>query len=450
MTSSNRKPGIRRDRIGRPAIAAVALLALLLGAGGATLATRLHGLRLAAGAGSDASAAIQVPVDGGASLSLPLPPPIGTPGLPKGPEVVVGPAAAPAAAPTDLATFDQIPGRVFVAYAHAAQSLARTDPGCRLPWELVAGIGRIESDHAEGGMVTSAGEAIHRILGPVLDGSTPGVAAIPDTDHGKWDGNKVWDRAVGPMQFIPSSWRALGRRASSRGSPDPENVDDAALTAGVYLCQHGRNLADPAMLRQAVFGYNHSTPYVDAVIAWMTLYAHGVVLVADAGNEPEVRAAVVVARMTSPPPAIAIPIAPAAPAPSLTPPPISAGPTPTSDVPPWLTDPRPSPAQSPNCPAPSASTIESPTQPPSPTGSATPTDTAGPPSPTDTATPTDTPSPTDTPTSSDTSVPVGSPTASPIASPSPEPSLDPCAAAGSSAPGPSVATPSGPSPSPTP
>ena len=75
------------------------------------------------------------------------------------------------------------------------------------------------------------GEVRPAILGPVLDGSD-GNAAITDTDRGRYDGDTRWDRAVGPMQFIPSTWASWGRDGNGDGTLDPENIFDAALAAG--------------------------------------------------------------------------------------------------------------------------------------------------------------------------------------------------------------------------
>lgn len=161
-----------------------------------------------------------------------------------------------------------IPGVVLRAYHRAADSLAASQPGCHVPWWLLAGIGKVESSHAEGGAVDADGNTLRPILGPVLDGSG-GVAAIADTDNGRWDGNATWDRAVGPMQFLPSTWRRWS-------SGNPNNVNDAALAAGRYLCAGGRDLSDAAQRAQAVFSYNHSDDYVRLVLAWAHAYSDGV------------------------------------------------------------------------------------------------------------------------------------------------------------------------------
>jgi transglycosylase-like protein with SLT domain len=164
-----------------------------------------------------------------------------------------------------------IPGVVLDAYQFAQRTLTATRPGCHLSWPVLAGIGRIESGHASGGRVDAFGNTLGPILGPRLDGSL-GVAAIADTDHGQLDGDSVWDRAVGPMQFIPSTWRSWGVDGNGDGVANPNNIYDSAITTGLYLCAGGADLADPARLQAAVFRYNHSATYVDIVLRWAQAY----------------------------------------------------------------------------------------------------------------------------------------------------------------------------------
>ncbi|RZU03553.1 membrane-bound lytic murein transglycosylase B [Kribbella rubisoli] len=173
-----------------------------------------------------------------------------------------------------------IPGTVLAAYQKAARDLALSMPGCHLTWPLLAGIGKVESGHASGGKVDANGNTRGKILGPVLDGS-PGMAAIADTDQGVYDGNTTWDRAVGPMQFIPGTWRAFGADGNGDGIKDPHNVFDAARATGDYLCSGGANLADPQGLVQAVLRYNHSMDYVSTVLRWMQSYSKDTVSVPD-------------------------------------------------------------------------------------------------------------------------------------------------------------------------
>jgi hypothetical protein len=184
---------------------------------------------------------------------------------------------------------NSIPVLALRAYREAAAWASGFDPGCGLSWTVLAGIGRIESHHGTyGGAATrfSAGGTVSPpILGPPLDGR--GVARIPDSDGGRWDGDRVWDRAVGPMQFIPSTWRSLGRDGNNDGVADPNNLFDSAVSAAAYLCLSVEgSLTDPVVLRQAIYNYNHSWPYVDAILGWARVYAGGVTVGAGAPSGP--------------------------------------------------------------------------------------------------------------------------------------------------------------------
>jgi hypothetical protein len=182
-----------------------------------------------------------------------------------------------------------IPALALRAYREAAAWASGFDPGCGLSWTVLAGIGRIESNHGMyGGAATRFGDSgtvSPRITGPPLDGQ--GVARIPDSDGGRWDGDTAWDRAVGPMQFIPSTWRRLGRDGNDDGVADPNNLFDSAVSAAAYLCLSvDGSLTDPAVLRQAIYNYNHSWPYVDAILGWARVYAGGVTVGAGAPSGP--------------------------------------------------------------------------------------------------------------------------------------------------------------------
>ena len=155
-----------------------------------------------------------------------------------------------------------IPAVMLLAYRRAQQIMATQQPSCHLPWWLLAGIGQVESDQADGGRVDAQGNTLTPILGPVLDGAN-GYAALPASGGG-------WQRAIGPMQFLPSTWSTWG------GGGNPNNVYDAALAAGRYLCVGGWNLSDPAQQVMAVFSYNHSDSYVQLVLSWAYAFAGGV------------------------------------------------------------------------------------------------------------------------------------------------------------------------------
>ena len=149
-----------------------------------------------------------------------------------------------------------------------AVALAPTD--CHLSLSLLAAIGQVESGNLAGQRIDSRHRVVPAVLGPVLDGST--YAEIPDTDGGKWDGNQTWDRALGPMQLLPASWRVAGMDTDGDGLRDPQSVYDAAGAAMVYLCDGGRDLGTREGLEEAVLAYNHSQAYLEHVLAWKTVF----------------------------------------------------------------------------------------------------------------------------------------------------------------------------------
>src|SRR6266498_1251634 len=191
-------------------------------------------------------------------------------------------AAGPgAAAPTPTVTTptasdNEIPEMALRAYRYAEAWASGFDPSCKLSWSVLAGIGRIESNHGRhfGAQTrfSSTGDVTPTILGPVLNGA-PNTGTIHDTDGGRLDGDAVWDRAVGPMQFIPSTWQSLGRDGNGDGVANPSNLFDAAVSAAGYLCLNSPGpLTDDTNLRNAIYAYNHSWEYVAAVITWANFY----------------------------------------------------------------------------------------------------------------------------------------------------------------------------------
>ena len=166
-----------------------------------------------------------------------------------------------------------IPATVLDAYKKAEAALRESKPGCNLPWELLAAIGKVESGQARGGRVDADGTTTTPILGPVLNGN--GFANISDTDGGSYDGDTTYDRAVGPMQFIPSTWAWAGRDGNGDGRKDPNNVYDAALAAGHYLCRLDRDMSVQKELNRAILSYNQSTEYLNLVLTWLEYYRKG-------------------------------------------------------------------------------------------------------------------------------------------------------------------------------
>jgi membrane-bound lytic murein transglycosylase B len=276
-----------------------------------------------------------------------------------------------------------IPGTALKAYRNAADIMASEQPGCHIDWSLIASIGRIESNHARGGYVDRNGKTLEPILGPELNGIGP-VAAVPDTDHGAYDLDALWDRAVGPTQFIPSTWLGYASDGNGDGLSDPNNIYDAALATARYLCSGGLDLSKPDQLRVAVYRYNNSDAYVATVILWAQAYRVGVMPLPD-----------------SPMPIGAPPPAPALPAP----PPVT-----------------PPPPPSPVTPEPPASSVPNT---PSSTSGSTPAGTSTPPpgssTPPPTCTSTTTSSPPESSTPPETSTPPTTPTPTPPCPPPPPP-----------------------------
>lgn len=190
--------------------------------------------------------------------------------------VAPGVGGADAARVVSTASTSGIPAAALAAYQRAETVINSADSACHLTWQLVAAIGRVESDHGRtgGNSLDTEGVARPGIYGPALDGSK-GTATIVDSDAGQFDSDSEWDRAVGPMQFIPSTWSVVGVDADGDGSRDPQDIDDAALASAVYLCSGDDDLSTEPGQRAAVYRYNHSDSYVDLVLSIMNAYLEG-------------------------------------------------------------------------------------------------------------------------------------------------------------------------------
>jgi membrane-bound lytic murein transglycosylase B len=155
-----------------------------------------------------------------------------------------------------------IPVVALQAYGYAQLRVQQTMPNCHLNWTTLAGIGEVESDHgrADGAILLPDGRALPPIIGPALNGKD-GQKPVPDTDHGVLDGDPVYDRAVGPMQFIPDTWKTYQVDADGDGTADPNDINDAAMAAADYLCAGNRDLADAPSWWSAVLSYNAVSVY---------------------------------------------------------------------------------------------------------------------------------------------------------------------------------------------
>lgn len=249
-----------------------------------------------------------------------------------------------------------IPEVAIEAYMDGADLQADADPECGIRWTLLAAIGRVESNHGRfgGAQLREDGYGTKPIRGIPLDGR-PNVALIRDTDGGELDGDTTYDRAVRPMQFIPSTWKSVGQDANDDGRADPNNIFDAAQGAGAYLCAGGGSLEDTAGRARAVRRYNNAESYVQMVLRLAVMYETG-----EIEPLPDLPA--------TPPPAAT----PSAPRPTNPPPPAPTQTRPTVPTPP-TTVPRPRPpvtvppTTTPTTTVPTPSTTVPTTEPPEPT-----------------------------------------------------------------------------------
>jgi len=296
LINSRRRPK-RRPKHARPSVLAPTKALAILGGFGVLAVAAVAGCAAAAqhGSGHDAGAArpaVRVAAgaahqkaDAGAfvrdALGLaqaadsdtPAPVDLAGPGPGDGGNAAAIDDAAPNAAPVSGLAESGIPSTALSAYQNAAARETARKPECGITWPLLAGIGRVESNHGRfaGAELHADGVSTPRIIGIALNGN--GTALIRDTDGGRLDGDTVYDRAVGPMQFIPSTWASWGVDANGDGLKDPFNLFDAAAAAADYLCAAGRDLRTSSGQVHAILSYNYSYDYVSMVMSLERVYA---------------------------------------------------------------------------------------------------------------------------------------------------------------------------------
>lgn len=169
-----------------------------------------------------------------------------------------------------------LPERALRAYAGASILVTRSHPDCGLGWNTLAAIGAVESEHGgiDGGQIAEDGVVSPPIIGIPLDGDD--VARVRDTDDGELDEDTTWDRAVGPLQIIPSTWSDHAVDGTGDGVADVHNIDDAALTAATYLCAASNDLTTAEGWTAAIAAYNVGTEYRDRVAGVASTYAKAV------------------------------------------------------------------------------------------------------------------------------------------------------------------------------
>ena len=174
---------------------------------------------------------------------------------------------------SDTAASTGIPARALAAYAGVALTKNDQMPGCGLGWNTLAAIGWAESRHGThgGSSIQPDGTTFPPIIGVALDGGSTDV--VTDTDDGAIDGDPEHDRAVGPMQLIPQTWRNWHNDANGDGAEDPQNIDDAVTSTAAYLCRAGTDMATEDGWRTAITSYNNATAYITKVADAATAYA---------------------------------------------------------------------------------------------------------------------------------------------------------------------------------
>jgi len=163
------------------------------------------------------------------------------------------PAAFRSASPTA-----DLPGPALAAYQRAEAVINASSSGCHLPWELLAAVGQVETDHGRR--------------------TPPAATSLPDSDAGLYDGSAAHDVPIGPMQLTPQAWSAVGVDADGDGNRDARDLDDAALGLAVLLCGTGADLATEAGQRTALAKHNQDPGYLDLVIRLAGDYALPVTL----------------------------------------------------------------------------------------------------------------------------------------------------------------------------
>ena len=120
------------------------------------------------------------------------------------------------------ASTNGIPAAALAAYQRAETVINAADKSCKIPWQLIAAIGRVESDHgrSDGNTLDDEGVAKPGIYGIPLNGNEQ-HPVISDTDAGQYDYDTKYDRAVGPMQFIPVHLVGRRRRRRQRRQAQP-------------------------------------------------------------------------------------------------------------------------------------------------------------------------------------------------------------------------------------
>lgn len=145
------------------------------------------------------------------------------------------PQPNPGSAGPSAEALADIPPELLPVYMKAAKDT------CNMPWEVLAAVGKIETDH--------------------------GRSTLPGVHSGANEAG-----AMGPMQFLAPTWAANAVDGDGDGDTDVYDPVDSIWGAAKYLCSNGAGEGDPARMRDALWNYNHADWYIDQVLAQAELY----------------------------------------------------------------------------------------------------------------------------------------------------------------------------------
>jgi peptidoglycan DL-endopeptidase CwlO len=145
---------------------------------------------------------------------------------------------------------DSIPAN----YLELFQSIGRQ---YKVPWVILAGIGKVESDDGQSTLQgVHSGANAFGAAGPMQIG-------INGAAGNQWGGR--------PVHPASEKVNGVATDANGDGVASVYEPADAIAGAAKYLLAHGVL----SNVNQAIFAYNHLESYVQAVLYWAGLYAHG-------------------------------------------------------------------------------------------------------------------------------------------------------------------------------